>query len=142
MRLRALLVPQASADTKMELADPSPLRAGQDSNAPSVVARAARPVKRIAERVSLSLVAEVRPCGQAVDCAQLQNLSTHGFRIETHLHLWTGATLWLRLPSLESRSAQVAWTNGEAAGCAFEVPLHPAVLDMIVTKARTALPVG
>jgi hypothetical protein len=64
------------------------------------------------------------------------DLSTHGFRAATHLELCEGADVWLRLPGLEPYHAKVAWSEGHYIGCAFERPLHPAVVDMIVSKAR------
>ena len=63
------------------------------------------------------------------------DLSAHGFRASTHLELPLGTDVWLRLPGLEPYHATVAWQDGQYIGCAFERPLHPAVVDMIVRKA-------
>lgn len=92
--------------------------------------------ERSAERVPIELDAGLRQRGGAGVTVQIMDLSTDGFRIETHLDLHIGADVWLRLPGLESCHATVAWVNGYIAGCKFERPLHPAVLDMVVAKAR------
>ena len=47
-----------------------------------------------------------------------------------------GTDVWLRLPGLEACQAKVAWERGNHVGCAFERPLHPAVLEMIAKRAR------
>ena len=62
------------------------------------------------------------------------DLSIHGFRACTHLELAQGTDVWLRLPGLEPYQATVVWSKGQYIGCAFERPLHPAVLEMIVRK--------
>jgi hypothetical protein len=58
--------------------------------------------------------------------------------METHLFMTPGTDVWLRLPSLEMRHAKVAWVRGAQVGCAFEAPLSPFVLDLIVERARAA----
>lgn len=91
---------------------------------------------RNSPRVPVSLDAGLRPRGgYSVVSVQILDLSTHGFRIESSLDLSIGMDVWLRLPSLEPCHAKVAWVEGYIAGCAFERPLHPAVLDMILSRA-------
>jgi PilZ domain len=91
---------------------------------------------RNSERVPIEMGAGLRQRGGSGVSVQIMDLSTHGFRIETHLDLHEGADVWLRLPGLESCHATVAWVRGYVAGCKFERPLHPAVLEMIVAKAQ------
>lgn len=90
---------------------------------------------RKAERVSLEMGAGLRQRGGTGVSIQIMDLSVDGFRASTHLQLAKGADVWLRLPGLEAYQARVMWAKGNFIGCAFERPLHPAVLDMIVTKA-------
>ena len=90
--------------------------------------------RRAAERLPIELGAGLRQRGASGVSVQVMDLSTHGFRAATHLALAVGADVWLRLPGLEPCHAKVAWTKGHFIGCAFERPLHPAVLDMIVAK--------
>lgn len=91
---------------------------------------------RISKRVAVEMGAGLRRRGAHGVSIQILDLSTHGFRAETHLELQEGADVWLRLPGLEASQAKVIWVKGYVIGCAFERPLHPAVLEMIVGKAR------
>ena len=89
---------------------------------------------RKSERVKLELGAGLRQRGGTGVAIQIMDLSTDGFRASTHLQLEKGSDVWLRLPGLEPYHAKVMWSKGNFIGCAFERPLHPAVLDMIVKK--------
>ena len=89
---------------------------------------------RKSERVKLELGAGLRQRGGTGVAIQILDLSTDGFRATTHLQLEKGSDVWLRLPGLEPYHAKVMWSKGAFIGCAFERPLHPAVLDMIVRK--------
>ena len=89
---------------------------------------------RKSERVSLEMGAGLRQRGGTGVSIQIVDLSTDGFRASTHLQLAKGTDVWLRLPGLEPYQARVLWAKGNFIGCAFERPLHPAVLDMIVKK--------
>lgn len=89
---------------------------------------------RKADRAHVALGAGIRQRGASGVTAQVLDLSTHGFRASTHLDLQPGADVWLKLPGLEAMHAKVAWTNSHFVGCAFERPLHPAVLQMMVAK--------
>jgi hypothetical protein len=89
---------------------------------------------RKSERVNLEIGAGLRQRGGTGVGIQIMDLSTDGFRATTHLQLEKGADVWLRLPGLEAYQARVMWAKGSFIGCAFERPLHPAVLEMIVKK--------
>ena len=89
---------------------------------------------RKSERVSLDMGAGLRQRGGTGVAIQIMDLSVDGFRASTHLNLAKGTDVWLRLPGLEPYQAKVMWAKGNFIGCAFERPLHPAVLDMIVKK--------
>jgi len=97
-------------------------------------ARPARP--RVAPRNPIDLEAGARKAGGSGTGVRVTDLSTHGFCMETHLLLAPGTLIWLRLPSLEMRGASVAWVRGALVGCAFEAPLSPFVVDLIVARAR------
>jgi PilZ domain len=92
---------------------------------------------RRAERVPIELGAGLRQRGAAGVSVQIMDLSIHGFRVATHLELFPGSDVWLRLPGLEPSHAKVVWSEGHYVGCSFERPLHPAVLDMIVQRSRS-----
>lgn len=92
------------------------------------------PAPRKAERAHCEIGAGLRQRGASGVSVQILDLSTHGFRASTHLSLETGADVWLKLPGLEPLHARVAWMRGYLVGCAFDRPLHPAVLQMVVHK--------
>jgi hypothetical protein len=89
---------------------------------------------RKAERANCEIGAGLRQRGASAVSAHILDLSTHGFRASTHLDLQIGADVWLKLPGLEAMHAKVAWADSHYVGCAFERPLHPAVLQMIVRQ--------
>ena len=91
---------------------------------------------RKSERVALEIGAGLRQRGGTGVGIQILDLSTDGFRATTHLQLEKGSDVWLRLPGLEPYQAKVMWSKGNFIGCAFDRPLHPAVLDMIVKKGK------
>jgi hypothetical protein len=66
---------------------------------------------------------------------QVVNFSRYGCAIESGLTPVVGAFCWLKLPTLESWYAKVAWRDGERWGLDFVDPFHPAVADMIVGRA-------
>ena len=90
---------------------------------------------RRSERVSIEFAAGLRQRGASGVSIQIMDLSVDGFRAATHLELYPGTDVWLRLPGLESCHARVVWAGAHYVGCAFVRPLHPAVLQMIVDKA-------
>ena len=93
-------------------------------------------VCRKSERVTVEMGAGLRQRGATGVSVQVMDLSTHGFRVATHLELNIGTDVWLRLPKLEACHAIVVWAQGHYVGCEFERPLHPAVLDMIVAASK------
>ena len=97
---------------------------------------------RNADRVPVTVRAGLRQRGASAVSVQTLDLSTHGFRIDTHLSLQIGTQIWLRLPGLEATPAHVVWVDGHRAGCAFDRPLHPAVLSMIIARAGGCQPLS
>ncbi len=97
-----------------------------------------RPVtkrERKSSRLAVDMNAGLRQRGASGVSVRVVDLSAHGFRVASHLELPIGTDVWLRLPGLEPYHATVAWQEGHFIGCAFERPLHPAVVDMIVRRA-------
>lgn len=95
------------------------------------------PPGRKSKRVSVELGAALRQRGAAGVSVQIMDLSVDGFRVATHLDLFEGSDVWLRLGGLEACHAKVVWVSGHLVGCRFTRPLHPAVLDMVVDRAKT-----
>lgn len=105
----------------------------------STIPGSGRPIRqRRSDRLNVNLGAGLRQRGATGVAVRVLDLSTHGFRAATHLELLEGTDVWLRLPGLEPYHATVAWSEGHFVGCAFERPLHPAVVEMIVRKSGNA----
>lgn len=92
------------------------------------------PGERKAERCHVEMGAGLRQRGASGVSVQILDLSTHGFRASTHLDLPIGTDVWLKLPGLEAWHSRVAWMKGHFVGCEFVRPLHPAVLQMVITS--------
>ena len=91
---------------------------------------------RRADRLPVELGAGLRQRGASGVSVQIMDLSTDGFKAATHLELYPGTDVWLRLPGLEACHARVMWSQGHYVGCAFVRPLHPAVVDMVAARGR------
>ena len=91
-----------------------------------------RKTSRLAERRHVHVPVKVRRPGENWFKSRVADLSIVGFRLQSFMKLTTGDTLWIMLPGFEGRRAHVLWTRGHEAGCHFERPLHPAILDHIV----------
>lgn len=65
--------------------------------------------------------------------AQVLDLSRHGLRLAGMERLPVGETVWIKLPGIESRRAEVVWSDRWEAGCAFAEPLHAAVFEAIAS---------
>ncbi|NWK97195.1 pilus assembly protein PilZ [Sphingobium lactosutens] len=95
--------------------------------------------QRTAERRAVQIGVKVRRPGETWFTSRIADLSISGFRLQSFMKLTTGNELWVMLPGFEGRRARVLWTRGHEAGCAFERPLHPAILDHIVRLSQIAL---
>jgi hypothetical protein len=91
---------------------------------------------RKSTRVPVALGAGLRQRGSGSVSVEVVDLSVDGFRAQCYLEVQKGDDVWLRLPGLEAYCAKIVWTEGTLIGCAFDRPLHPAVLEMIVKRAR------
>ena len=87
---------------------------------------------RAAERRAVQIGVRVRRPGETWFSSKIADLSVSGFRLQSFMKLTAGSELWIMLPGFEGRRARVLWTRAHEAGCAFERPLHPAILDHIV----------
>lgn len=91
---------------------------------------------RVAERCDVHIVVKIRRPGETWFTSRITDMSVSGFRLQSFMKLTIGNDLWIMLPGFEGRRARVTWTRGPESGCAFERPLHPAILDHIVQLSR------
>lgn len=86
---------------------------------------------RVAERKPLRASVQFRK-GQSKAMVDMIDISTHGAKFSSALPLRDGEMFWIKLPSLASMEARVAWREGFTVGCEFLAPLHPSVVDSLV----------
>ena len=85
-------------------------------------------------RIAVGFGAALRRQGMMRKPVKLVDLSAHGFCTEVDDPLPVGTMLWLTLPGLAPLQARLAWRRGFRVGCQFSVPLHPSVLQSIVSR--------
>jgi hypothetical protein len=91
-----------------------------------------KPVPRQTPRHSTSMPAHLRPRGTQRFPVWVSDISTHGCRLQVSTSVACGTMVWLKLEALEAWRATVVWTNKDAIGCEFNLPLHPAVLTRLL----------
>lgn len=87
---------------------------------------------RTAERRRVRITVKVRRPGETWFSSHIADVSVNGFRLQSFMKLNRGDDIWIMLPGFEGRRARVTWTRAHESGCAFERPLHPAILDHVV----------
>lgn len=92
---------------------------------------------RATRRFRLSATATAREIGNKTFGVTLIDLSTDGFQLETFADLSRVERIWIRLPGLALRAADIVWKGRERAGGNFDEPLHPAVVRMLVERASS-----
>jgi hypothetical protein len=78
---------------------------------------------RRAARACVSLDATMRQLGDSGVRAEVLNISTDGFMVETEGRFSTGSYVWVKLPALAPISAKVIWSRGGRVGGRFTAPL-------------------
>jgi hypothetical protein len=93
------------------------------------------------DRHNVLIGVRLRRPGETWFTSRISDLSVGGFRLQSFVKLVPGMDLWIMLPGFEGRKAAVLWARDHEAGCEFERPLHPAILDHILrTGAQRAGP--
>lgn len=92
---------------------------------------------RTADRYNVLIGVRLRRPGETWFTSRISDLSVGGFRLQSFIKLSAGMELWIMLPGFEGRKATVTWARDHEAGCAFERPLHAAILDHIVRTSGT-----
>jgi hypothetical protein len=87
---------------------------------------------RKAPRRIVNLAAALREEGAVTSAVRISDISIGGCRIEAESDLAAGTEVWLRMPGFETRRSRIVWANGRTAGCKFDIPLHPAEIDILI----------
>ncbi len=89
---------------------------------------------RSGQRKAVDIPATLRELGRTRFNIDVLDLSVGGFRCRTLMRLEPGAPIAVTLPNLSSLTATVKWRSDYDYGCAFDRPLHPAVVDDIARR--------
>lgn len=81
-------------------------------------------IGRSAPRAPVSLDARIGRGGLDRALCRVNDISTHGARLETYSTLKSGAMIWLTLPTIGSHCARIVWATEFEAGCQFLTPLE------------------
>lgn len=76
--------------------------------------------------------------GQKRVSVLLVDLSISGVRLHALSPLKVGDTYWVKLPTMEPRYVTVRWSEGFVAGCEFDQPLAPYVLEHVLKTLPAA----
>ena len=107
-------------------------RAGAGAAAPPAAAPAA---KEEGESVQLNLHARVRE-GTRRWSIEVAAITTRTVTFDSFAALGMGSLLWIVLPGLEGWPARIVSVDGYRFTCEFTQPLHPAVLERILSLAK------
>ncbi|QGP79253.1 PilZ domain-containing protein [Sphingobium sp. CAP-1] len=97
---------------------------------------------RAAERRHVQIAVKVRRPGETWFVSRITDVSVTGFRLQSFMKLTVGSDIWVMLPGFEGRRARITWTRAHESGCAFERPLHPAILDHVIRLSLAASTAG
>jgi hypothetical protein len=87
-------------------------------------------------RARVTLDCELRQGSRPWRKVRLEDISPSGFRISRFPDCSPHIPLRIRIPGLELLSATVRWQKGDVVGCEFASPLHVAVFEHLVSRAR------
>jgi PilZ domain len=102
-------------------------------SSPPPRATAKADIRRAAPRKSTDLIARIRVLSTPYQVTIL-DLSATGFRFESVYRFAEGARCTLKIDTFETLGAKIVWMRGSIAGCLFDRPLHPSVVDAIAAR--------
>lgn len=85
-------------------------------------------------RVSLNATVGLRRSMGPYCPAKLKDLSSHGCSVDLVDRVKLDEVLWVKFPGIEARQGMVCWESEYTCGIEFEMPFHPAVMDMLAAK--------
>ncbi|HVQ10216.1 MAG TPA: PilZ domain-containing protein [Allosphingosinicella sp.] len=102
---------------------------------PPAPPEAAPPAREEGESVQLNLHARVRE-GTRRWSIEVAAITARNVTFDSFAALGMGSLLWIVLPGLEGWPARIVSVDGYRFTCEFTQPLHPAVLERILSLAR------
>jgi hypothetical protein len=94
--------------------------------------------RRSAERIAVQSAVTVRRIGGFNFEVSLNDISSSGCSVEMLEASEVGDTVIARFPELEPLGSRICWTRGRTTGVEFFNRIHPAVLDLLVSRLPAA----
>ncbi len=91
---------------------------------------------RANRRVAVSAELFIRQSSTQLFRTTLSDISVTGFKMESCTSLNADQLVFVTLPGLQTLAARIIWEDYHDYGCRFTAPLHPAVLDHVVSALR------
>jgi hypothetical protein len=104
--------------------------------APPAPAAAPAPAQDADQGISLNLPARVRE-GTRRWQIEVASITTRSVAFDSFAALRIGSLLWIVLPGLEGWPARIVSVEGYRFTCEFTQPLHPAVLERVLSLAKS-----
>lgn len=82
--------------------------------------------RRYGDRNRVDFAGRITTRDQWRAVCRVTDLSRTGAQLRTYSALEEGATIWVRLPGIDQRTATIVWADDFAAGCRFADPLSEA----------------
>jgi PilZ domain len=92
--------------------------------------------RRIDERTNVQTEIFVRQSTAQLFRATMSDISVSGFRLNSFTSLDAEKPVLVKLPGLQTLAAHIRWMNYQDYGCEFMDPLHPAVLEHLVSSLQ------
>lgn len=91
--------------------------------------------RRRAVRAPVSLDARMGRGGLERTLCKVVDLSVGGARLQSYSEMTKGSTIWLTLPGLEPRAADIIWATDYIAGCQFREALTVAQFEALLDRS-------
>ena len=111
---------------------------GTPNRGPAAEAAPSGDERRSCERIALQSEVTVRRIGGFNFEVALGSISSSGCRVEMLEASEVGDTVIARFPDLEPLGSRICWTSGRTTGVEFFNRIHPAVLDLLVSRLPSA----
>lgn len=93
--------------------------------------------KRWGDRLVVEMQATMRTAIHGRHVINVLDLSNGGARVATFAKHEIGQRITVQLPTLQPLSGRIVWQADYQIGCRFDMPIHPAVLDMLAKRHRS-----
>ena len=87
-------------------------------------------------RIAVDAQVVLRRSGSNPYHVRVFDISRHGCKAEFVERPRLDEHVWIKFEGLNSIEATVCWVEGHIVGVEFTIPIHPAVLDLLVQRLR------